>query len=130
MARSLEAGERVCLESVGIFADGVAVREVGEKTFRLCREVLDGVVRVSTDEICSAIKAIYQATRTIVEPAGALSLAGMRSYVRDRKIEGKKLVAITSGANMNFERLRYVGERTLIGEKREALFAVTRNNFV
>jgi len=125
MARSLEAGERVCLESVGIFADGVAVREVGERTFALCREVLDGVVRVSTDEICSAIKAIYQATRTIVEPAGALGLAGMRSYLREHRLQGQKLVAITSGANMNFERLRYVGERTLIGEKREALFAVT-----
>jgi len=125
MARSLEAGERVCLDSVGIFADGVAVREVGEQTFALCRKVLDGVVRVSTDEICSAIKAIYQATRTIVEPAGALGLAGMRSYVRTHELCNKKLVAITSGANMNFERLRYVGERTLIGENREALFAVT-----
>ena len=125
MAQSLEAGARVRLDSVGIFADGVAVREVGEKTFTICRDVVDEVVCVSTDAICSAIKSIYQATRTIVEPAGALGLAGLRSYVEKYGVQGQRLATITSGANMNFERLRYVGERTLIGEKREALFAVT-----
>jgi len=125
MTRSLEAGRRVRLDSVGIFADGVAVREVGERTFELCRSVVDEMVRVSTDEICSAIKGVYQATRTIVEPAGALGFAGMRRYARTHGLQGKRLVAVTSGANMNFERLRYVGERTLIGEQREALFAVT-----
>ncbi len=124
MSRSLESGRRVRLDSVGIFADGVAVREVGERTFELCRNVVDDMVRVSTDEICSAIKGVYQATRTIVEPAGALGLAGLRSYVRTHRLKDKRLVAVTSGANMNFERLRYVGERTLIGEQREALFAV------
>ena len=125
MARSLKAGERIRLDSVGIFADGVAVREVGELTFNLCRKVIDDVILVTTDEICSAIKGVYQSTRTIVEPAGALGLAGLRAYVRENGARQEHLVAITSGANMNFERLRYVGERTLIGEKREALFAVT-----
>jgi threonine dehydratase len=125
MARSLEAGERVQLDSVGIFADGVAVREVGELTFKICREYVDEIVRVDVDEICSGIKSVYQATRSIVEPAGALALAGLKKYVRERGVEGQTLVAINSGANMNFDRLRYVAERTLIGEKQEALFAVT-----
>ncbi len=125
MARSLEAGRRMTLESVGIFADGVAVREVGRLPFEICRQHVDEVIRVGTDEICSAIKGVYQATRSIVEPAGALGLAGLRKYVRRGKVRGQTLVAVNSGANMNFERLRYVAERTLIGEKREALFAVT-----
>ncbi len=125
MARSLEAGRRMTLESVGIFADGVAVREVGRLPFEICRQHVDEVIRVGTDEICSAIKGVYQATRSIVEPAGALGLAGLRNYVRRGKVRGQTLVAVNSGANMNFERLRYVAERTLIGEKREALFAVT-----
>ncbi|PLX87137.1 MAG: threonine ammonia-lyase, biosynthetic [Desulfuromonas sp.] len=125
MARSLEAGRRVRLESVGIFADGVAVREVGRLTFSLCRQLVDEIVRVDVDEICSGIKSVYQATRTIVEPAGALALAGLKKYVRERGVTGQTLVAINSGANMNFERLRYVAERTMIGEKQEALFAVT-----
>jgi threonine dehydratase len=125
MAQSLAAGRRVKLDSVGIFADGVAVREVGQLTFDLCRKHVDEIIRVDIDEICSAIKSVYQATRSIVEPAGALALAGLKKYVRDRNITEQSLVAINSGANMNFDRLRYVAERTLIGEKQEALFAVT-----
>ena len=125
MAQSLAAGRRVKLDSVGIFADGVAVREVGQLTFDLCRKHVDEIIRVDTDEICSAIKSVYQATRSIVEPAGALALAGLKKYVRDRDVTDQTLVAINSGANMNFDRLRYVAERTLIGEKQEALFAVT-----
>lgn len=125
MARSLEKGKRVTLDSVGIFADGVAVREVGGLTFDYCRRFVDEIIRVDTDEICSAIKSIYQATRSIVEPAGALGVAGLKKYVRERGVMGESLAAVNSGANMNFERLRYVAERTLIGEKQEALFAVT-----
>ncbi|WP_432822996.1 threonine ammonia-lyase, biosynthetic [Trichloromonas sp.] len=125
MYQSLQAGRRVSLDSVGIFADGVAVREVGRLTFDLCRRFVDEIVRVNTDELCSAIKSVYQSTRSIVEPAGALGLAGLKKYVREQKISGQTLVAINSGANMNFERLRYVAERTQVGEKQEALFAVT-----
>ena len=125
MSRSLKAGRRIKLDSVGIFADGVAVRQVGKLTFDICRQYVDGIILVDVDEICSAIKSSYQATRSIVEPSGALALAGMKKYVRDNNIEGQSLVAINSGANMNFDRLRYVAERTLIGEKQEALFAVT-----
>jgi threonine dehydratase len=125
MAQSLAAGRRVKLASVGIFADGVAVREVGKLTFDFCRHNVDEIIRVDTDEICSSIKSVYQATRSIVEPAGALALAGLKKYVRDRDVKGQTLIAINSGANMNFDRLRYVAERTLIGEKKEALFAVT-----
>jgi threonine dehydratase len=125
MAQSLAAGRRVKLDSVGIFADGVAVREVGKLTFELCRHHVDEIIRVDIDEICSSIKSVYQATRSIVEPAGALALAGLKKYVRERNIKGQTLIAINSGANMNFDRLRYVAERTLSGEKKEALFAVT-----
>ena len=125
MAQSLAAGHRVKLDSVGIFADGVAVREVGQLTFDLCRQHVDEIIRVDIDEICSSIKSVYQATRSIVEPAGALALAGLKKYVRDGNVKDQTLVAINSGANMNFDRLRYVAERTLIGEKQEALFAVT-----
>ncbi len=125
MAQSLDAGRRVKLDSVGIFADGVAVCEVGKLTFELCRQHVDEIIRVDIDEICSSIKSVYQATRSIVEPAGALALAGLKKYVRDRDIKGQTLIAINSGANMNFDRLRYVAERTLSGEKQEALFAVT-----
>ncbi len=125
MAQSIAAGRRVKLDSVGIFADGVAVHEVGKLTFDLCRKHVDEIIRVDIDEICSGIKSVYQATRSIVEPAGALALAGLKKYVRDRNVTGQTLVAINSGANMNFDRLRYVAERTLIGEKQEALFAVT-----
>jgi len=125
MAQSLAAGHRVKLDSVGIFADGVAVREVGRLTFEICRQHVDEIILVDVDEICSAVKSVYQATRSIVEPAGALATAGLKKYVRERKVTGQSLVAINSGANMNFDRLRYVAERTLIGEKQEALFAVT-----
>lgn len=125
MARSIEAGRRVKLDSVGIFADGVAVREVGKLTFDLCRQHVDEIIRVDIDEVCSSIKSVYQATRSIVEPAGALALAGLKRYVRERNVAGQTLVAINTGANMNFDRLRYVAERTLVGEKQEALFAVT-----
>lgn len=125
MARSLETHRRVVLDSVGIFADGVAVRQVGKLNFEICRQCVDAMVRVDTDEICSAIKNIYQATRSIAEPAGALALAGLKRYVREHEVSGQRLVAINSGANMNFDRLRYVAERTLVGERHEALFAVT-----
>lgn len=125
MTCSLEAGKPVHQKQVGIFADGVAVRDVGEKTFDLCHKYVDDMVLVSTDEICSSIRAIYQETRSIVEPAGALGVAGLRKYVQQHQIEGQHLVAINSGANMNFDRLRYVAERAQVGEHEEALFAVT-----
>ncbi|WP_035246442.1 threonine ammonia-lyase, biosynthetic [Desulfogranum mediterraneum] len=125
MARSLEAGKRLLLPEVGVFADGVAVKQVGRLTFTLCRRYVDDIIRVSTDELCSGIKAIYQATRSIVEPAGALGMTGLLKYIRESGCSDQTLIAINSGANMNFERLRYVAERTLIGEQQEALFAVT-----
>ncbi len=125
MYQSLQAGKRIQLESVGIFADGVAVREVGKLTFDLCRQYVDEIIRVSTDELCGAIKSVYQATRSIVEPAGALGMAGLRKYVQKHGVTGQTLVTINSGANMNFERLRYVSERTQAGEGSESLFAVT-----
>lgn len=125
MAQSLEQGKRVDLKSVSIFADGVAVRKVGKKTFEFCRRVVDDIIRVDTDELCSGIKSVYLATRSIVEPAGGLAMAGLIKYIRDTGCTGKTLIAINSGANMNFERLRYVAERTRIGEKTEALFGVT-----
>jgi threonine dehydratase len=125
MARSIEAGKRVQLHDVGLFSDGTAVRLVGEETFRLCREHLDGIVRVDTDAICAAIKDVFQDTRSILEPAGALAIAGMKAYVAKEKLKGRTLIAVACGANMNFDRLRFVAERTDVGEAREALFAVT-----
>ncbi len=125
MTRSLRQGRRICLDGVGIFADGVAVRAVGTRTFELCRQFVDDMITVSTDEICSAIKTIYQDTRSIVEPAGALAVAGVQKYVGEHNWRGKSIVAVNSGANMNFDRLRFVAERTLVGEKKEALYAVT-----
>lgn len=125
MYQSLQANKRVILESVGIFADGVAVRQVGKLTFDLCRQHVDEIIRVTTDELCSAIKSIYQATRSIVEPAGALAMAGLKQYIQLHGSTNQTLVAINSGANMNFERLRYVSERTQTGEGLESLFAVT-----
>jgi threonine dehydratase len=125
MARSLKAGRRVALNHVGLFADGVAVRKVGEETFRLCRELLDGVVLVDTDEICAAIKDVFEDTRTILEPAGALAVAGAKAWVERSSARGKKLVAIASGANTNFDRLRFVAERAEVGEHREAILAVS-----
>ncbi len=125
MYRSLKAGTRVVLDHVGMFADGVAVRQVGEETFRLAQQFVDEVILVSTDEICAGIKDVFEDTRSILEPAGALSVAGMKKYVEREGIQGQELVAIASGANMNFDRLRHVSERAEIGERREAIFAVT-----
>jgi threonine dehydratase len=126
MYRSLAAGERVYLDQVGIFADGVAVRQVGAETFRRARQVVDCVVRVTNDEICAAIKDVFDDTRSVAEPAGALSVAGLKAWVgKEPGAETRRLVAILSGANMNFDRLRFVAERAEVGEAREALLAVT-----
>jgi threonine dehydratase len=125
MFQSLEAGYRVCLPRVGLFADGVAVREVGAETFRLCKEYVDEIILVDTDDTCAAIKDVFQDTRSILEPAGALSIAGVKTYVEREKIQGETLIAIACGANMNFDRLRFVAERAEFGERREAIFAVT-----
>jgi threonine dehydratase len=125
MHRSLEAGERVVLEHVGIFADGVAVKQVGAEPFRIARQCVDEVLLVSTDEICAAIKDIYEDTRSIAEPAGALGVAGLKRYVEREAIVGATLVAVDSGANVNFDRLRHIAERAELGERREALLAVT-----
>jgi len=122
---ALEAGERVRLSHVGIFADGVAVRQIGEETFRIARELVDEVITVDTDAICAAIKDIFDDTRSIAEPAGALAVAGLKAYVARTQVTGQTLIAIDSGANMNFDRLRHVAERAELGEHREALFAVT-----
>lgn len=125
MALSLERGERVRLESVGLFADGVAVKQVGAEPFRICRELVDDVVLVNTDEICAAIKDVFEDTRSILEPSGALPVAGMKRYIEERDLRGETLVAVACGANMNFDRLRFVAERAELGEQREALFAAT-----
>ncbi len=125
MTKALEANERVILDSVGIFADGVAVKQVGEEPFRIAQTCVDEMITVKTDEICAAIKDIFEDTRAIAEPAGALALAGMKKYVEKESISDKNIVVIVSGANMNFDRLRHISERTEIGEKKEALFAVT-----
>ncbi len=119
------AGERVILGQVGLFADGVAVAQIGQHPFELCRHYVDEVVTVSADEICAAIKDIYDDTRSITEPAGALAVAGIKKYVTREQASGQVLVAIDSGANINFDRLRYVTERAELGEKREAIIAVT-----
>ncbi|MEO0967999.1 MAG: threonine ammonia-lyase, biosynthetic [Cyanobacteria bacterium J06639_18] len=125
MYQSLRLGRRVRLPQVGLFADGVAVRQVGEETFRLCQEFVDDIIRVDTDNTCAAIKDVFEDTRSIVEPAGALAIAGAKAYVEREGIEDKTLVAIACGANMNFDRLRFVAERAELGERREAIFAVT-----
>jgi threonine dehydratase len=125
MARSLAAGRRVRLDQVGIFADGVAVREVGEQTFELARQTVNEVVLVSTDEICAAIKDVFDDTRSVLEPSGALAVAGIRRWVERTGTRGARLAAVLSGANMNFDRLRFVAERAEVGESREALYAVT-----
>ena len=124
MTRSLAAGERVRLEQVGLFADGVAVRQVGEETFALARQYVDAMVTVDTDEICAAIKDVFEDTRSILEPAGALAVAGMKKDVQSRGLRGRSLVAVACGANMNFDRLLFVAERAELGEQREALLAV------
>ncbi len=125
MANAFEKNRRVVLDHVGIFADGVAVKQVGKETFRVAKQCVDEILTVTTDEICAAIKDIFDDTRSITEPAGALAVAGLKKYVAQKKLSGKTLVAINSGANMNFDRLRHVSERAEIGEQREALYAVT-----
>lgn len=125
MSRSLAAGERVKLDRVGLFADGVAVKEVGVETFRLCQQYVDEVMLVDTDDICAAIKDVFEDTRSILEPAGALAIAAAKAYIEREGIRDETLVAVACGANMNFDRLRFVAERAEVGERREAILAVT-----
>jgi len=125
MARSLESGKRIALDEVGLFADGTAVKQVGALTFELCRRHVDAMLRVDADAICAAIRDIYHDTRSVPEPSGALALAGLKQYVAAHGAGNGALVAIVSGANMNFDRLRFVAERAELGEQREAVFAVT-----
>lgn len=122
---ALEKNRRVTLPHVGIFADGIAVAQIGQETFRVMRQCVDEVITVSTDEICAGIKDIFDDTRSIAEPAGATALAGLKKYVAQTGCKGQTLIAIDSGANTNFDRLRYISERTEIGEQREAILAVT-----
>jgi threonine dehydratase len=125
MYRSLKAKKRVTLEHVGLFADGVAVKQVGSETFRLCRKLVDEIILVDTDTTCAALKDVFEDTRSILEPAGALAIAGAKLYAARENLKGETLVAIASGANMNFDRLRFVAERSEIGERRESILAVT-----
>ncbi|MGI4844062.1 MAG: threonine ammonia-lyase, biosynthetic [Janthinobacterium lividum] len=130
MARSLKAGQRVTLNDVGLFSDGTAVRLVGEETFRVAQQVVDEIIIVDTDAICAAIQDVFQDTRSILEPAGALAVAGAKAYVERSQmaknpVRDETLVAVACGANMNFDRLRFVAERAELGESREAVFAVT-----
>jgi len=125
MHQSVRAGQRVQLRDVGLFSDGTAVKQVGEETFRITRELVDDFVLVDTDEVCAAIKDVFEDTRSVMEPAGALGVAALKQYVERHGLKGRTLVAITCGANMNFDRLRFVAERAEFGERREALFAVT-----
>ncbi len=122
---AMDKKRRATLSQVGIFADGVAVAQIGKETFRVLKSTINGVITANTDEICAAIKDIFEDTRSIAEPAGALSLAGLKKFAAEKKWKNKTLIAIDSGANINFDRLRYISERTEIGEKREAIFAVT-----
>ena len=125
MVRSVRAGERITLDDVGLFSDGTAVKQVGEETFRLTRALVDDFVVVDTDAVCAAIKDVFEDTRSVLEPAGAMGVAAMKQYVAASGLRDQSLVAITCGANMNFDRLRFVAERAEVGEEREALFAVT-----
>jgi threonine dehydratase len=125
MARSIAAGRRIKLAHVGLFADGVAVREVGRETFRICRQLVDDIVLVDTDAICAALKDVFEDTRSILEPAGALSVAGLKLWCERHRFRDRTLVAIACGANMNFDRLRFVAEQAELGEEREAILAVT-----
>jgi threonine dehydratase len=124
MELSLQQKKRVLLPKVGMFAEGVAVKKVGKITFEICKKFIDGVITVDTDEICAAIKDIFGDTRALMEPAGSLSLAGAKKYINKYKIKNKKIVTINSGANLNFDRMRHIAERTEIGEKSEILLAV------
>ena len=123
--QAFKSKKRVKLKNVGTFADGVAVKQIGEKTFKLTRNIVDGAVLVSTDEICAGIKDLYEETRTIAEPAGALSIAGIKKFIKQKKIRNKTIVSIFCGANMNFDRLRHVSERSDTGELNEMLVGVT-----
>ena len=125
MVRSVEQGRRVTLQDVGLFSDGTAVKLVGEETYRISRELVDDYVIVDTDAVCAAIKDIFTDTRSIVEPSGALAVAAIKQYVAQHKLKGQTFAAVLCGANMNFDRLRFVAERAMVGEEREALFAVT-----
>ena len=125
MARSLDNGTRAALDEVGLFADGTAVKQVGALTFALCQQHVDAMLRVDTDAICAAIRDIYQETRSVPEPSGALALAGLKQYVAAHGVSSSARIAIVSGANMNFDRLRFIAERAEVGEQREAVFAVT-----
>jgi len=125
MRQSIAAGERVKLPQVGLFADGTAVQQVGEETFRLCKALLDDIVLVDTDAICAAIKDVFEDTRSILEPSGALAIAGAKEYASRQRLKDKALVSVASGANTNFDRLRFIAERAEFGERREAVFAVT-----
>ena len=124
MRMSIEAGEPVVLDHVGIFADGVAVRRVGDETFRLCQQYVDEFITVDTDQICAAIRDIFEDTRSIVEPAGGLSVAGAKKYIAEHQLEGQNFVTINCGANVNFDRLRHIAERAAVGEQTEMLLAV------
>lgn len=125
MQRSVKAKRRLVLNDVGLFSDGTAVKQVGSETFKLTQKYADDFILVDTDAICAAIKDVFQDTRSVLEPAGALAMAGVKKYIREHQLEDKTLIAITSGANMNFDRLRFVAERAEVGLAREALFAVT-----
>jgi len=125
MKKSLEAGRRIELKDVGLFSDGTAVKLVGKETFRLCQQVVDEIITVDTDAICAAINDVFTDTRSILEPAGALALAGLKAYVEREKCKNQTLVAVACGANINFNRLRFVAERAEVGESKEAVFAVT-----
>jgi threonine dehydratase len=124
MRESLAAGKPIVLDHVGIFADGAAVRRVGDETFRICHELVDDIVTVNTDQVCAGIRDIFEDTRSIVEPAGALAVAGAKKYLADSGIQNETFIVINSGANVNFDRLRHIAERAAIGEQREILLAV------
>jgi threonine dehydratase len=125
MAVSVERGERVELSEVGLFSDGTAVKLVGSETFRICQTYVDEIIRVDTDALCAAIKDVFQDTRSLLEPAGALGVAGAKAYAARESLQDETLIAINSGANLNFDRMRFVAERAEVGEAREAVFAVT-----
>ncbi len=125
MKASIAAGKPVVLDEVGLFADGVAVKSPGDETFSICNELLDDIVTITVDEMCAAIRDVFDDTRTIMEPAGALSVAGLKKFAAEKKLLDQNLIAVTTGANVNFDRLRHIAERAEIGEQREALLAVT-----
>jgi threonine dehydratase len=125
MLQSVNKGSRVSLDSVGLFADGTAVKQVGSETFKIAKALVDDYVRVSTDEVCAAVKDVFMETRTVLEPSGAMAVAAVKQYAAQHKTKGETYAAILCGANMNFDRLRFVAERAQVGEQREALFGVT-----